>query len=399
MPLLLSLLLRVFAALAALAGQVALWTWVYNRLHASGLPSRLVQKAEKSVVLTMLVSLLPPLIWLFSSGRHWLIGGAEPVPWVARIWLVICGGMLTYVTLAWLRRRLTSADGDALLANETNVLDVESALGFRPIGDRRTRWQARIPGNQILHIHCQKKTIAVNRLPAELDGLCIAQLTDLHMTGQLMQAFFDIAIDQINAWQPDIVAITGDLIDRAECMKWIPDTLGRLTSRYGVYAILGNHDQRLADPLRLRQTLADCGIVDLGSRAQLTNLGGVDVLMAGNECPWFPPAPTIPNSDDANLADPERPFSILLSHAPDPIHWARRHRFDLLLAGHTHGGQIRFPVIGPVVCPSRYGVHYASGLFDVAPTLMHVSRGLSGVHTLRFNCPPEITLLQLRCRQ
>jgi predicted MPP superfamily phosphohydrolase len=68
---------------------------------------------------------------------------------------------------------------------------------------------------------------------------------------------------------------------------------------------------------------------------------------------------------------------------------------DLLLAGHTHGGQIRFPIIGPIVAPSWYGSQFASGVFYRQPTLMHVSRGLAGVHPLRYRCQPEIALLEL----
>ena len=82
-------------------------------------------------------------------------------------------------------------------------------------------------------------------------------------------------------------------------------------------------------------------------------------------------------------------------HTPDRIGWARRHRLDLLLCGHTHGGQARFPGIGPVVAPSLYGSKFASGVFWAPPTLMHVSRGLAGTHTIRLRCPPEVTLLTL----
>jgi predicted MPP superfamily phosphohydrolase len=68
-----------------------------------------------------------------------------------------------------------------------------------------------------------------------------------------------------------------------------------------------------------------------------------------------------------------------------------------MLAGHTHGGQICFPLIGPILAPSHYGVRYAAGTFDLPPTLMHVSRGVSGLQPLRFNCPPELAKLVLRC--
>jgi hypothetical protein len=67
-----------------------------------------------------------------------------------------------------------------------------------------------------------------------------------------------------------------------------------------------------------------------------------------------------------------------------------------MLAGHTHGGQIRLPVIGPMVSPSRFGVRYASGVFHEAPTLMHVSRGISGLDPIRINCLPEVTKIILR---
>jgi predicted MPP superfamily phosphohydrolase len=89
-------------------------------------------------------------------------------------------------------------------------------------------------------------------------------------------------------------------------------------------------------------------------------------------------------------------FRIAVAHSPDQYPWAQNYDFDLMLAGHTHGGQIRFPVIGPVLSPSRFGVKYAAGTFYEAPTLMHVSRGIAGTRPLRFNCPPELSKLVLR---
>ena len=265
----------------------------------------------------------------------------------------------------------------------------DALLGYRPIGDRATRMLAAIPGNQILTIHAHHKVLRMANLPRALDGLRIAQVTDLHMTGQLTRPFFDVAIDCTNQWQPDVVMITGDLVDDPACVAWLPDTLGRLQSRFGIYAILGNHDQRLVDVPRLRQSLTDSGIEDLGGRCEIRAIRDMPVLLAGNECPWFPPAPLPPAPPIERARQQPRPFSILLSHSPDQFPWARRHGFDLMLAGHTHGGQIRFPIIGPIICPSRFGVWYASGLFERPPTLMHVSRGLSGVHPLRFRCPPN----------
>jgi predicted MPP superfamily phosphohydrolase len=89
-------------------------------------------------------------------------------------------------------------------------------------------------------------------------------------------------------------------------------------------------------------------------------------------------------------------FRLCLSHTPDHITWARRHEVDLMLSGHVHGGQVRLPLIGPVVVPSLYGRRFDSGTFHLPPTVLHVSRGLSSEQPLRYNCRPEVTKLVLR---
>ena len=83
-------------------------------------------------------------------------------------------------------------------------------------------------------------------------------------------------------------------------------------------------------------------------------------------------------------------------HTPDLIGWGRQQDYDLLLAGHAHGGQIRIPGIGPIICPSVHGVRYASGVFQKGRTMMHVSRGISGLQPIRLRCRPELTQLTLR---
>src|SRR5207237_8961353 len=101
--------------------------------------------------------------------------------------------------------------------------------------------------------------------------------------------------------------------------------------------------------------------------------------------------PSIPQSA---IRNPQ--FSVLLSHTPDQLPFARRHDFDLMLAGHNQGGQIRLPYLGALITPSFYGSRYAGDLYFADPTLLHVSRGLAGIHPIRFNCPPEVPLLILR---
>jgi hypothetical protein len=248
-----------------------------------------------------------------------------------------------------------------------------------------------IPANQMFELRVHEKILAVAELPEALEGLTIAHVSDLHFSGKIRKAYFDYVIERTNALDADLVAVTGDILDTAHCLDWIPSTLGRLTSRLGGYFVLGNHDKRLGDEQCVRQTIAATGLVDLGRQHVCLDVGDQRVLLSGNELPWFGPPPDLSGEflNDSSL------FRILLSHSPDQLRWARQRGFDLMLSGHTHGGQIRFPLLGPIVAPSAYGVKYANGVFFEAPTLMHVSRGISAIIPIRLNCAPELAKLVL----
>jgi predicted MPP superfamily phosphohydrolase len=236
--------------------------------------------------------------------------------------------------------------------------------------------------------------LRVPRLARELDGLSLVHLSDLHFTGNIAQDFFDFMVAQTNAQQPDLIAITGDIIDLEPCLPWIGEVLGKLRAKCGVFCVFGNHDRRLRDiPLLIRE-VEQAGLTYLGGRWAEVRLPGQSLILGGNELPWLGNRPDLAECPVA--ATEGRPLRILLSHSPDQIVWARAADFDLMLAGHTHGGQVRLPIIGPIVGQSRYGLKYCSGLFYVPPTLLHVSRGVSQLQNLRIHCRPEMTKLVLR---
>jgi predicted MPP superfamily phosphohydrolase len=129
--------------------------------------------------------------------------------------------------------------------------------------------------------------------------------------------------------------------------------------------------------------------VVLGNSWRELRIRGESVVVIGNETPWYSPA--------ADMAEaPAGRFRLLLSHTPDTIAWARANSVDLMLAGHVHGGQVRLPVVGSLFVPSRYSRKYDGGVFEESPTVMHVSRGLSGREPLRIGCRPEVSRLTLR---
>lgn len=379
-----------------LVGHAALWIGLINRLHGTGIPRAVVKAATLALLVGLAAVPLGFLALVYIHDLPWLRPtGWQRLPLPARVYgaVSLLAGAAMALRLAWRSRPLR----DPLLCRTgaSQRHRIGDYLDAHPVANPFRRALARVPGNQCLELEVVEKSIEIPRLPAALDGLVIAHLTDLHFTGGISRSFFQEIVRLANEMRPDLIAVTGDLVDKAHCIDWIPDTLGRLEAPHGVFAILGNHDLRVKGELgRLRQTLGDAGMVDLGKTWRHVAIGGTRVLLAGNELPWIRPtagAVDFP-SRQVDAAAPR----LLLSHTPDQFAWARRHEFDLVLAGHTHGGQIRLPAIGAIVCPSRHGVKYAAGTFYEPPTVMHVSRGLSGLDAVRFCCRPELVRLVLR---
>ncbi len=251
----------------------------------------------------------------------------------------------------------------------------------------------RLPGNETLQLELSEWSLDIPGLDAALDGLSLLHLSDLHCSGRIGKSYFHEVVGRCNELQPDIVAITGDLADRASCLDWPGEVLGRLAARYGVYFVLGNHDFCL-DADRLRQSMTERGLIHLGGRWMQIDVRGRPVILVGNERPWSGPAVSLNGSPPRTAKG--SPLRIALTHTPDQLRWARAHGIDLLLAGHTHGGQIRIPPLGAIRSPSFSGVKHVSGVFYRPPTILHVTRGVSGSVPFRWNCPPELALLRLR---
>lgn len=381
--------------LAGVTGHIAVWVMLFNRNHALGLSRRLLRATEK---LHIGAAIGVPVYWtcrLIALGlpRDPVTALFSDRP-VEATYFFVCCGVLAYVAANWLYRRLTEAPPEALLQATTTVHNVKLATGKPLIAGAMATALSMVPRNDMTKLSVTEKVLAIKSLDSRLSKLTIAHLSDLHFTGKLTRDYFDFVIERVNEMRADLVVVTGDIVDNDECIAWIPETLGRLQARCGKFFVLGNHDKRVSDVPGLRKTMADCGFVDLGGRFEHVTIDGCQVLFVGTERPWFGTTPEVPPRTTDKDGTPI--FRLLLSHSPDQLPWARQQNFDLMLAGHTHGGQIRLPVIGPIVSPSRFGVRYASGVFHEPPTLMHVSRGISGLDPIRINCLPEVTKIILR---
>lgn len=388
-----ALVIAIFL-LVALIGHWSLCVGAFNRVAASKFPCALVGLLEKSAIFAGAAIPMGFVAWLYVCEIRSL---AEFLQWLdGRAWLLymtVCVVAAIKLFPRWIKGRLRGPVPQ-LVTNDTVYHDVARSLGHAPIHGLSMRLAAALPGNEICQLAMPTKTLRLASLPKELDGLSIVHLSDLHFTGQMTREFYDYVVDRANEMQGDLVVITGDIVDKQECLAWIPETLARLQAKHGVYFLLGNHDKRIGDVPQLRKLLTQCGLVDVGGRATALHVNGQEIHLAGNELPWFA------LRADADVFQPQARssvvFRILLAHTPDQYLWARDRHYHLMLAGHCHGGQICPPLLGPIVSPSRFGAKYASGLFFESPTLLHVSRGIAGTHPLRFNCKPELAKLVLR---
>ncbi len=272
---------------------------------------------------------------------------------------------------------------------DSQVFDVAKELGHQPAGRGCYSGLLSVPGNQAFTYEFNTKQLELARLPPAFHQLRILHLTDLHFTGALNLEYYQHLLDRVQKSTPDLIVFTGDLLDDPQLIDWIPQTLGQLSAPLGCYFILGNHDW-LQDAGQIRSLLKEQGWRNCQGELHSLQREGQRLWLGGDERPWMGEA-----ADFSPAA--EHDFRLLLSHTPDNFPWAREQKIDLMLSGHNHGGQIQFPVIGPVLSPSRYGVQFASGEFYLAPTTLHVSRGIAGRHPLRIRCRPEVTLLELLC--
>ncbi len=382
--------LKIAFLALALVGHAAFWVGVVNRWHATGF-SRVV---VKTVTLAFYAALVFPLFaacwYVMRHGVSWAADSSTETAGLTA-YLVLCAAYGAVHLANWTWRRWTHDHAARVVAPiNTTVVDIAQRLGSSPARGLRATLLSRVPGNQLFQMHISVYAVKVPGLAPALDGFSICHWSDLHFCGRIDPAYFQEVVRLTNALAVDIVALTGDICDAARYIEWIPNVLSSTQARVGKYFILGNHDLRTRDTAGLRRAMASAGFIDIAGRCEVVAERGIAI--AGDERPWFASAPSAEQLERT----PREALRILLAHTPDRLAWAKARRFDLMLAGHTHGGQVRFPLIGPVLCPSWHGIRYSGGFFHEPPTVLHVSRGTGSLFPLRFLCPPEITKLVLR---
>jgi predicted MPP superfamily phosphohydrolase len=246
--------------------------------------------------------------------------------------------------------------------------------------------------------------VPLSRLPEAFDGFTIAQLSDFHYDERFSAATIRKAVETANALQPNLTVLTGDFVtepvlahrrhinlrEAANAAEPCGALLNKLKAEFGVMSVIGNHDGN-TDPVRVKEILRDQGLPVMYDESNAIERAGKRIWIAGLD----------DNPDQTDLRPalkgiPGDELVIVLVHEPDVADFISKYPVDLQLSGHSHGGQVRLPLIGPAYLP-LLGRKYPRGLRRIGPLTLYTNVGIGTMGLpIRLNCPPEVTLLTLR---
>ena len=247
--------------------------------------------------------------------------------------------------------------------------------------------------------------VPVRGLPDSFAGLRIVQLSDLHGSRHVTADYLNEAVELAQAQRGDVIVLTGDFIHKGfKYVERVARVLGRLTAPHGVYAVLGNHDFSVRNALGIRRyphlprAVADAlrgqGIRVLQNETVRLTRGDGALHLSGVEDLW------------SRECDLEQTFAglcpsvprVVLAHNPWTVEHLAEHRCDLMLSGHTHGGQINLPGLGRVTL-GRKGRRYAAGMYRRGETFLYVNKGVGFGFRVRYGVRPEVAVLTLQPAQ
>jgi predicted MPP superfamily phosphohydrolase len=245
-------------------------------------------------------------------------------------------------------------------------------------------------------------TLPVHNLPAALAGVRIAQLSDFHCGPHIPTGYLEGAIERTTAEKPDLVALTGDYIDRGpEHVGTAAKLFRDLKAPLGVFAVLGNHDfsvhtargARRHPELHRRVTdaLGTEGVDVLRNRSVRVEHNGAGLMVAGVDDLW-----SGESDPDAALAGTcANTPRVVLAHNPQSAEQFAGHRADVILSGHTHGGQINWPGLGRLLLGKK-ARRWAAGLYPLGAGHLYVNTGVGFGWRFRFGVRPELAVFTLQ---
>ena len=395
----------IFAAfvLLALLGDLRIFLFILNRVVFGA------HRQEKSPW-TWLIFTVPPalvvLTALFWPLNRW-IDLLMTTRFVERITPQLIGELAWSIALAkigaaWLIIAAVVGSYWILDRVRTLAFGQPSLIGIRTLPPEVIKLRkAHIPfaslrrlgaHNDLYDLEVTRHDVLIDDLPPAFDSYRIAFLTDTHVASFVRRDFYRQIVVQVERFDPDVILLGGDYITFHRHIALMADVLiGEIHARDGIFAILGNHDY-WAGADEVVASMSARGVRFITNRSVTLARGGERLPLVGID-EIYRGEPDVARAFEG--VDPAGPC-IAVSHHPDIIDLLAGRRIDLLVCGHTHGGQIRFPFFGAVVVPSHHEDEYAQGFHRVGSVLMYVSRGIGAIPPLRILCRPEVATFTLR---
>jgi uncharacterized protein len=282
--------------------------------------------------------------------------------------------------------------GRSLKLSRRQFLQIAAGLGVA-VGIQGAAQVGYAARHEPLRVLLEERLIRIPKLPNAFDGFRIALFSDIHLYPFTPIQVVSDAVTLANSFKPDLVILAGDFVwHDVEAVFDLVPVLSRLNSAAGTFAVLGNHDHRKG-PQIVTQALNQAGIRLLTNDGIILQRGNDSIYLAGIDSAWGggPEPDAAFQNRRGDLA------TIVAVHEPDYIKdLVVRFPVDLQLSGHSHGGQVRLPIVGPLILPPM-GLVYDMGLYRVGEAQVYTTRGIGTIHiNARFNCPPEVTALILQ---
>ncbi|MFB6319581.1 metallophosphoesterase [Saccharicrinis sp. FJH54] len=246
---------------------------------------------------------------------------------------------------------------------------------------------------EIYRIKTKHITVYSEHLPGTFENKKLIFISDVHLGPYMSQKRVKKIVNRINALKPDIILLGGDYIDmRARYIKPVFDELKNLQAPLGIFGVLGNHEF-IEDPQQVKQKFHEFNMHLCDNASFWIKEGQDSIKIGGVGDLWESDQHIDQTVNDVNDSD----FCILLSHNPDYTETLNTNKVDLMLSGHTHGGQVTFFGLWAPLLPSEYGQKYRYGLKQINQTQLYITSGTGVVGVpFRFFCRPEIVEITLK---